>query len=85
MFNLLKRVILKADEWVPGLQPVSIGSLSESRRIKKHSVVPFPLTVTAKLRILIDYQQRIVTGTQPQPSGADLANTFKYFTQTLLG
>nr|XP_040575380.1 protein unc-79 homolog [Lepeophtheirus salmonis] len=40
---------------------------------------------TAKIKNLNDYQMRLVQSTVPLPSGTDIANTFKYFTTTLLG
>ncbi|CAH1121159.1 unnamed protein product [Ceutorhynchus assimilis] len=39
---------------------------------------------TAKIRSLYDYQLRLMQGTLPPPSGVDIANTIKYFSQTLL-
>ncbi|KAF7993840.1 hypothetical protein HCN44_011109 [Aphidius gifuensis] len=39
---------------------------------------------TLKLTSLHDYYQRLLHGTQPTPSGFDMANTVKYFSQTLL-
>ncbi|KAG5670190.1 hypothetical protein PVAND_000469 [Polypedilum vanderplanki] len=38
----------------------------------------------AKLRSLHDYHQRLLHNTIPLPSGSDIANTLKYFSQTLL-
>ena len=42
-------------------------------------------SVTAKIRNLKDYHSRTVNGILPAASGADIANTLKYFSQTLLG
>lgn len=42
------------------------------------------LLVTAKIRSLYDYQLRLMQGIMPPPSGVDIANTIKYFSQTLL-
>ncbi|XP_050313784.1 protein unc-79 homolog isoform X3 [Anthonomus grandis grandis] len=39
---------------------------------------------TAKIRSLYDYQLRLMQGILPPPSGVDIANTIKYFSQTLL-
>ncbi|KAK8775211.1 hypothetical protein V5799_031444 [Amblyomma americanum] len=39
---------------------------------------------TAKIRNLHDYHTRILHGLPPLPSGVDVANTLKYFSQTLL-
>ncbi|XP_034946562.1 protein unc-79 homolog isoform X2 [Chelonus insularis] len=39
---------------------------------------------TLKLTNLHDYYQRLLHGTQPVPSGFDMANTIKYFSQALL-
>ncbi|XP_072402043.1 protein unc-79 homolog isoform X3 [Diabrotica undecimpunctata] len=39
---------------------------------------------TAKIRSLYDYQLRLMQGVMPAPSGVDIANTIKYFSQTLL-
>ncbi|XP_011310336.1 protein unc-79 homolog isoform X3 [Fopius arisanus] len=39
---------------------------------------------TLKLSSLHDYYLRLLHGTQPTPSGFDMANTVKYFSQTLL-
>lgn len=41
-------------------------------------------TVTAKIRSLYDCQLRLMHNIQPLPSGTDIANTVKYFSQTLL-
>ncbi|XP_023216123.1 protein unc-79 homolog [Centruroides sculpturatus] len=40
---------------------------------------------TAKVRHLLDYNTRIQQSILPLPSGTDVANTLKYFSQTLLG
>nr|CAD7205785.1 unnamed protein product [Timema douglasi] len=40
--------------------------------------------LTAKIRNLHDYQLRLLHGIMPVPSGLDVANTLKYFSQTLL-
>ncbi|XP_067119858.1 protein unc-79 homolog isoform X2 [Centruroides vittatus] len=40
---------------------------------------------TAKVRHLLDYNTRIQQNILPLPSGTDVANTLKYFSQTLLG
>ncbi|XP_068237998.1 protein unc-79 homolog isoform X5 [Palaemon carinicauda] len=40
---------------------------------------------TAKIRNLNDYHLRLLHGVLPAPSGLDIANTLKYFSQTLLG
>ncbi|CAM1320186.1 UNC79 (predicted) [Pycnogonum litorale] len=40
---------------------------------------------SAKIRNLHDYCVRIQHGIQPQPSEADISNTLKHFSQTLLG
>ncbi|XP_050714372.1 protein unc-79 homolog isoform X4 [Eriocheir sinensis] len=40
---------------------------------------------TAKIRNLTDYHLRLLHGVVPPPSGTDIANTLKYFSQTLLG
>ncbi|XP_066259891.1 protein unc-79 homolog [Euwallacea similis] len=39
---------------------------------------------TAKIRSLYDYQLRLMQGILPPPSGVDIANTIKYFSQILL-
>ncbi|XP_045481676.1 protein unc-79 homolog isoform X1 [Harmonia axyridis] len=39
---------------------------------------------TAKIRSLYDYHLRLMQGVMPPPSGVDIANTVKYFSQTLL-
>ncbi|XP_011502414.1 PREDICTED: protein unc-79 homolog, partial [Ceratosolen solmsi marchali] len=39
---------------------------------------------TLKLTLLHEYYQRLLHGNQPIPSGLEIANTFKYFFQTLL-
>ncbi|XP_060537394.1 protein unc-79 homolog isoform X2 [Cylas formicarius] len=45
----------------------------------------FPnIRFTAKIRSLYDYQLRLMQGILPPPSGVDIANTIKYFSQTLL-
>ncbi|XP_075984976.1 UNC-79 domain-containing protein isoform X3 [Anticarsia gemmatalis] len=40
--------------------------------------------VTAKIRSLYDFQLRLMHNIQPLPSGAEVANTVKYFSSTLL-
>ncbi|XP_042883659.1 protein unc-79 homolog isoform X4 [Penaeus japonicus] len=40
---------------------------------------------TAKIRNLNDFHTRLLHGVVPAPSGLDIANTLKYFSQTLLG
>ena len=49
------------------------------------SVTSFLVTVTAKIRNLKDYHSRMINGVTPVASGADIANTLKYFSQALLG
>jgi len=44
----------------------------------------FNLLVTARIRNLYDYQLRLLHNIMPVPSGVDVANTLKYFSQTLL-
>ncbi|KAF5283433.1 hypothetical protein FQA39_LY04809 [Lamprigera yunnana] len=39
---------------------------------------------TGKIRSLYDYHVRLIHGLMPPPSGVDIANTIKYFSQTLL-
>ncbi|KAK6182809.1 hypothetical protein SNE40_010404 [Patella caerulea] len=41
-------------------------------------------TFTSKIRNLKDYHYRIINNLTPQPNGEDIANTLKYFSQTLL-
>ncbi|XP_070180605.1 protein unc-79 homolog isoform X2 [Littorina saxatilis] len=41
-------------------------------------------TFTSKIRNLKDYHYRIINNLTPQPTGTDVANTLKYFSQTLL-
>lgn len=40
--------------------------------------------VQAKLRCLHDYHLRLLHNVLPAPSGIDIANTIKYFSQTFL-
>ncbi|ODN04336.1 Protein unc-79 [Orchesella cincta] len=42
-------------------------------------------SVTAKIRNLQDYHLRLTNGIVPLPTGLDIANTLKHFSQTLLG
>ena len=42
------------------------------------------IPVTAKIRNLKDYHHRIVNNLAPIPSGVDIANTLKFFSQMLL-
>lgn len=46
---------------------------------------PILYTVAAKVRNLHDYQLRLLNSSVSPPSGNDVANTLKYFSQTLLG
>lgn len=48
------------------------------------SLFMFCILVTAKIRNLHDFQLRLLHGIQPTPSGIDIANAIKYFSQTLL-
>ncbi|XP_065166264.1 protein unc-79 homolog isoform X3 [Atheta coriaria] len=41
-------------------------------------------TFTVKIRSLNDYHVKLMQGIMPPPSGVDIANTIKYFSQTLL-
>lgn len=43
-----------------------------------------PFTVTAKIGNLKDYHRSLLRSVTPLPSGMDIANTLKYFSQTLL-
>lgn len=43
----------------------------------------FKIIVQAKLRSLHEYH-RLLSNQMPAPSGSDIANTIKYFSQTLL-
>ena len=45
---------------------------------------PFNVSVTAKIRNLKDYHYRMINSVSPVPSGVDIANTLKYFSQSLL-
>lgn len=47
-------------------------------------ILKFLIIDSLKLTSLHDYYQRLLHGTQPMPSGLDIANTLKYFSQTLL-
>ena len=44
----------------------------------------FYVLVTAKIRNLKDYHYRMINSVSPLPSGVDIANTIKYFSQSLL-
>lgn len=52
------------------------------KNLKMANFLIFP--VQAKLRCLHDYHQRLLHNSVPLPSGVDIANTLKYFAQTLL-
>ncbi|CAG0891187.1 unnamed protein product [Darwinula stevensoni] len=43
------------------------------------------LPVAAKIKNLQDYYGRVMNNVQPLPSGVDISNTIKYFSQVLLG
>jgi len=43
------------------------------------------LLVSSKVRALNDFYNNIATGVTPLPSGFDIANAVKYFSQALLG
>jgi hypothetical protein len=43
------------------------------------------LLVSSKVRALNDFYNNIATGITPLPSGFDIANAVKYFSQALLG
>lgn len=40
--------------------------------------------VASKIRYLQEYHNRVLHNIYPVPSGTDIANTLKYFSQTLL-
>ncbi|CAI9594751.1 unnamed protein product, partial [Staurois parvus] len=40
--------------------------------------------VASKIRYLHEYHHRVIHNTYPVPTGTDIANTLKYFSQTLL-
>lgn len=44
----------------------------------------FSFIVQAKLRALHEYHVRLLHNVLPAPSGVDIANNIKYFSQTLL-
>lgn len=44
----------------------------------------FLIIVQAKLRALHEYHVRLLHNVLPAPSGVDIANNIKYFSQTLL-
>lgn len=48
------------------------------------TLVDSSLSVSLKLTSLHDYYQRLLHGSQPVPSGLDMANTLKFFSQMLL-
>jgi len=43
------------------------------------------LSVTAKIRNLSEFNNRLMQGTVPSPSGMDIASSLKFFNQLLLG
>jgi hypothetical protein len=45
----------------------------------------FLLLVSSKVRALNDFYNNIASGVTPLPSGFDIANAVKYFSQALLG
>lgn len=57
-----------------------IGDFSLGKVLTNHNI----FSVTAKIRSLYDCQLRLMHNIQPLPSGIDIANTVKYFSQTLL-
>lgn len=44
----------------------------------------FICLVASKIRYLQEYHNRVLHSIYPVPSGTDIANTLKYFSQTLL-
>ncbi|KAF9819607.1 hypothetical protein SFRURICE_005560 [Spodoptera frugiperda] len=61
--------------------PAHVASLALASRDPKKCVTP---PITAKIRSLYDAQLRLQHNIQPLPLGTDIANTVKYFSQTLL-
>ena len=61
--------------WVPGFKILRSEALLTQL---------FLCLVNAKVNSLHDFDVRIASGSSPQPSGIDIANTLKYFIQTLL-
>jgi hypothetical protein len=62
---------------VSALMKAFVGTIS-------NSFYSFLSLVQAKLRSLHDFHQRLLHNSVPLPSGVDIANTIKYFSQTLL-
>lgn len=58
------------------------GLKMELLKLYSNNIIIF--TVQAKLRSLHDYHLRLLHNSIPVPSGIDIANTVKYFSQTLL-
>ncbi|XP_045307863.1 protein unc-79 homolog isoform X3 [Leopardus geoffroyi] len=50
----------------------------------RQSENPFLSIVASKIRYLQEYHNRVLHNIYPVPSGTDIANTLKYFSQTLL-
>ncbi|ELU08396.1 hypothetical protein CAPTEDRAFT_227700 [Capitella teleta] len=48
------------------------------------TLLSHPISVTAKIGNLRDYHSRLLHNVSPLPSGLDIANTLKHFSQTLL-
>ncbi|XP_060580761.1 protein unc-79 homolog, partial [Ruditapes philippinarum] len=49
-----------------------------------HPLTTHAVTFTSKIRNLRDYHYSVSNNLTPQPTGVDIANTLKYFSQTLL-
>ncbi|XP_053376174.1 protein unc-79 homolog isoform X2 [Mercenaria mercenaria] len=49
-----------------------------------HPLTTHAVTFTSKIRNLRDYHHSVSNNLTPQPTGVDIANTLKYFSQTLL-
>uniref|UniRef100_A0A2A4J4C5 Protein unc-79 homolog n=1 Tax=Heliothis virescens TaxID=7102 RepID=A0A2A4J4C5_HELVI len=63
---------------------IKASSLAITDAIKQDTYKEPCHTVTAKIRSLYDAQLRLQHNIQPLPLGTDIANTVKYFSQTLL-
>jgi hypothetical protein len=63
---------------------LSCSAVLEEAELNYINNALFNFSVAARIRNLHDYQLRLLHNIMPVPSGVDVANTLKYFSQTLL-
>lgn len=79
-----KSVSCKLAIQVFGYEPIVPTYITDKLTKKVKNTLIIFLSVIAKIRHLQDYQLRLSYNMLPCPSGLDIANCLKYFSQVLL-